>query len=157
VEQEALDLPRKVEVVAEAVVLLGVEELDLVPLVQEDMAALASVQITITVSAALAEATQEEAQALGQTAGAPDTLVMVGMEELSAAAAELEEWLRPEALAVLERAEEEATQVEQVVEQIPQIPLCSSAEPAAQEEGHQRVEEEVRDLEGPSIFKQAAL
>jgi hypothetical protein len=72
VVREARGLPRQVEVVEAAVVLLGVEELDLMPLVLAAMAALASVQITITVSAAPAEATQEEVQALGQAAEAPD-------------------------------------------------------------------------------------
>jgi hypothetical protein len=43
VVREARELPRKVEGVEAAVVLLGVEELDLVPLVQAAMVALASV------------------------------------------------------------------------------------------------------------------
>jgi hypothetical protein len=37
---------------------------------------------------------------------------MVGVEDLWAEAAEPQEWVRPEAMAVLERAEEEAIQVE---------------------------------------------
>jgi hypothetical protein len=156
VVREARGVPRQVEGVEAAVVLWMVDLRVMVPLVQSAvqaaLAALASVQIAITASAAPAEATEEEeaaASTLGQAAAERDIMVMVGMEEFSAEAAELEERLTPAELVVLERAEAAAARVEQI--------LLDSAEPAAWDQARQRVEEEVQDLEEPSMFKREAL